>query len=379
MPPRPPRGFSLIELLVVIAVIGVLVALLLPAVQAAREAGRRVQCVNNLKQIGLGLHGYLSQFGAFPPGRMYPDRTDPANGHQQFQGAYTFYPVELVRTGAWTGFFSVHCHILGHMEQTAAYHALNFSTTNAGELTTGGGLVVASPNYTAFIVTLGGFLCPSDPNSTRGPRGENNYRVNFGGSTPYAGGSTRPFNDRATAHLADGAFTYGDALRPGDFPDGLAHTAFAAERVKGSGLSGARARRDSDSIYLPTLSIPIDPDALRRRCLDPRPPVSGFGSHGRWLPGADYSDGWGFAWYVATLYNHVAPPNWRGWDCAVGTSIPDVPSEHAIISARSRHPGGVNVLLGDGSVRFIKETIAPSAWRALGTRHGGETLSADDT
>jgi prepilin-type N-terminal cleavage/methylation domain-containing protein len=371
-------GFTLIEVLVVMAIIGLLIALLLPAVQAAREAGRRVQCMNNLKQIGLGLHGYHAQFGVFPPGRMYPDLTDPANGHRQYQGVYTFYPAELIDAGAWTGCFSVHCHILGHMEQPAAYHALNFSTTNAGELTAGGGARIVSPNYTAFTTTLGSFLCPSDPNSTRGPRGENSYRVNFGGATPYAGGGTRPDNDRATALVVNGAFSYGYSFGIADFTDGMAHTAMATERVKGSGISGARSRRDSDNIFLPTLGLPLDADSLMRRCLDPRPPISGFGSNGRWLPGADYSDGWGFAWYVATLYNHVAPPNWRGWDCAVGTSIPDVPSEHAIMSARSRHPGGVDVLIGDGSVRFVKETVDVSTWRALGTRNGGEALTDGD-
>ncbi|GIW87869.1 MAG: general secretion pathway protein GspG [Isosphaeraceae bacterium] len=375
---RPPRAITLVELLVVLAIIGTLIGLLLPAIQQAREAGRRVQCLNNLKQFGLGLHGYLSQFGAFPPGRMYPDRTDPAAGHLQFQQAYTFYPAQLIQTGAWTGFFSVHCHILGHMEQTAAYHALNFATTHTGELTSDGGRHVVAPNYTALTLTLGSFLCPSDPHSTRGPRGENNYRVNFGGSTPYAGGGTRPLNDRLTAHLIDGAFTYGDVLRPGDFVDGLAQTVFAAERVKGSGRTGPNVRRDSDSIYIPTLAVPLDIPRLMLRCLAPPTPVSGFGSHGRWLPNADYSDGWGFAWYVATLYNHVAPPNWRGWDCSVGTSIPDVPSEHAVIAARSRHPGGVHVLLGDGSVRFLRDAIDLSLWRALGTRDGGETLTGLD-
>ena len=106
-----------------------------------------------------------------------------------------------------------------------------------------------------------------------------------------------------------------------------------------------------------------------------------FYQHGRYVSSPDFrlqfSDGWGFAWYVATLYNHAAPPNWRGWDCGLGTSIVDVPSEHAIVSARSQHPGGVNAMLGDGSVKFIKDSVNLQTWRALGTRNGGEVISAD--
>jgi prepilin-type processing-associated H-X9-DG protein len=92
---------------------------------------------------------------------------------------------------------------------------------------------------------------------------------------------------------------------------------------------------------------------------------------------SQFSDGWGYSWYVATRYNHVAPPNWKGWDCGVGSSIMDVPSEHSIVSARSQHPGGANVMLCDGSVKFENDTVDLTTWRGLGSRNGGEVISSD--
>ena len=382
---RPPksvarRAFTLIELLVVIAIIAVLIALLLPAVQAAREAARRMQCTNNLKQMGLGLHNYHSTHNAFPPGRMSPDWI--RNG--VLQNNYTSYGgVNSSTPGEWTGFWSVHCHILNYMEQVNAYNAMNFSAALSGTMQSAAGAIV-NPNYTAFILTQNAFTCPSDPAGGSGPGGDNNYRANFGGSSPYAGGQARPNNTVGGITGGNGAFTIGQSVSIASMTDGTSNTVVMAERTKGSGSFAAPGRGDSIIVSGVTLGFadgPTDSDRLMQACNIQPAQSAFFYQQGRYVasPGfqLQFSDGWGFAWYVATLYNHAAPPNWRGWDCGLGTSIVDVPSEHAIVSARSQHPGGVNAMLGDGSVKFIKDSVNLQTWRALGTRNGGEVISAD--
>ncbi len=377
---RGRSGFTLIELLVVIAIIAVLIGLLLPAVQAAREAARRTQCVNNLKQIGLGLHNYHSTFDAFPPGRMSPD---VVRAGAPDYGGYSSYGSVANAAGNWTGFYSVHCHLLNYMEQVPAYNAMNFSGVNSARMRDASNNIV-SPNFTAFVLTQSTFICPSDPfTGTQG--GENNYRANFGGSTPYAGGGARGSSDanRPRSGTDNGAFTYGPGLSIAQFADGTSSTTVFAERTKGSASNAAPAKSDNIFVqYTLNFNPQSDADGLMALCQSTAA-TSGnaFYQQGRYAAspgfGLQFSDGWGYAWYVSTLYNHVAPPNWKGNDCGVGSSIMDVPSEHAIVSARSQHPGGANLLLGDGSIKFIKDTVSLQTWRALGTRSGGEVLSSD--
>ncbi len=375
-PAKAKRGFTLIELLVVIAIIAVLIALLLPAVQSAREAARRTQCVNNMKQIGLGLHNYHSTYNCFPPGRMTPDYV--LNGN--IQTSYTNYNGGDAGTpGTWMGTYSVHCHILNYMEQTAAYNAMNFSAPNSARLMTGGGKVVNSANYTAFALAQSTFLCPSDPYTTGGGVSENNYRYNFGGSTPYAGATSNTAQTDTTGVAAgNGAFTIGPGISIAGITDGTSNTSAFAERTKGTGATFPTPPGPSDHVtWANRASGLVNIDNLFRDCATFRSDSFNFYAPGRFLPNTDFSDGWPFAWYMSSMYNHVAPPNWKGQDCGTFSSIPDTPGEHAIVSARSLHPGGVNSLLADGSVRFVKDSVNVQTWRALGTRNGGEVISAD--
>jgi prepilin-type N-terminal cleavage/methylation domain-containing protein/prepilin-type processing-associated H-X9-DG protein len=380
---RCKRGFTLVELLVVIAIIGVLVSLLLPAVNAAREAARRTQCINNIRQMALAAVNYESANSVFPPGRITCDWEVGGN----CRTAYTSYgSVAINNPTTKTGFRSVHIWILPYMEAQAIYDLIDFTRPIGKQMTVGNGAQPINPSYDAFSKAEAMFICPSDPFT--GVRvSENNYRVNFGGSTPYGGA---PDVGRQNEHDAvdpagfsvkgNGAFSIGKkGLGAGKYKDGLSKTAFISERTKGTGQSSDLIPGPSDITSRPggqQFTFPINIDQMFAICSQqtPSPDPFSFSAAGRWLQGPDWSNGWPFAGYDSTQYNHVAPPNWAARDCAGFSSISDTPGEHAIIAARSAHPGSVNVAFGDGHVATVPDGVDLQVWRAVGTRNGREAV-----
>ena len=372
---RRRRGFTLVELLVVIAIIGVLIALLLPAVQAAREAARRTQCVNNLKQMGLGAANYESAHGRFPPGRLKPDVERLAGGqwHEQPSPSnYNAAPIATVRYGN----FSVHVWILPYMEANNVYQLIDFSVGQSKKMLSGG--IPVNPHYDAYATAAGLFICPSDAN-TGVVISENNYRSNFGGSTFYAGYDQAAFAEGPTRLSSEGlpaggngAFSYGKkGLKSSAFVDGLSNTAFFSERIKGSGIdASADVPTKAEIIGLGMGNSLHVIATIFDKCLTYTPSPAGqiFAGAGRWLDGDDWSNGWPFAGYDSSQYNHVAPPNWAGQDCGTNSFIPDSPAEHAIVAARSDHPGSVVVAFGDGHTEIVSDDIDLATWHARGSR-----------
>jgi hypothetical protein len=286
------------------------------------------------------------------------------------------------------------------MEESAIYDMINFKVGQVLQMTNSG--VPYNINYQAYATAKNLFLCPSDPNTGR-IISENNYRYNFGGSTPFAGAKgpgspsdytatwTGTYNGQQVTLSAggNGAFTIGvKGLSSRAFTDGLAKTAFFAERTKGTGNSAnsAPAVPTHDDMIgaslapggLFTTSL-FDPQSQYIACGSYVPKTETglvFSAAGRWLdvppPDGDFSNGWPFAGYSNTEYNHVAPPNWSGYDCGIGSYIADTPWEHAIVSARSAHPGVCVVAFGDGHTENISDNIDLLIWRAMGTRNGAD-------
>jgi prepilin-type N-terminal cleavage/methylation domain-containing protein/prepilin-type processing-associated H-X9-DG protein len=359
---RKRSAFTLIELLVVIAIIAVLIALLLPAVQMAREAARRTQCRNNLKQIGLALHNYLATHSVFPIGRYHP---------------------ESMPGTLWTGRLAPTCGLGPFLEENALFNSSNFLVGND-----------LNQNLTCLRSQLEVLLCPSDAQLPgnwidvlapgAGDWGDTNYRYNMGVTScqtrvnATASGSVGPLNAVCEAEMK-GAFTDHSALQSRDFVDGLANTAMASERCKGD-LNGLVPNTGfwnvkTDFILVGSASTATSVQTTAAHldvCKAVNPPVNaGFSTMGR--------DLWPEASYNHTLYNHVITPNSVVPDCGFCNTQNTVRVctnniSRAIVAPRSYHPGSVNVLMGDGTVRSVTDSIDEIIWRALGTRSGQETV-----
>ena len=324
-------GFTLIELLVVIAIIAVLIALLLPAVQSAREAARRSQCVNNLKQIGLAMHNYESSNGSLPPGK------------------------KSCCWGTWLVF------VLPQVEQQALYNAWNFGG-DLVYLTSGSAFDVplrysGAANTTVTATRVPAYMCPSDGGNTTltgiGQVTSQNYVANFGNTVTVQpasltfGGNTYAFGGAPFTDLcAPGEGMSGQRVATfASVSDGLSNTLLVSEVIVGTGKGGQ-------------YSAPYD--------------LRGFSWWGAgtsftaWLaPNSSQPD-------VTEDPSYCVYPYAQNPPCTAPTAA--LPMNNG---ARSRHSGGVNTAMGDGSVRFVKNSISLNIWRALSSTKGGEIVSAD--
>ena len=336
------RGFTLIELMVVITILGVLVALLLPAVQSAREAARRMQCVNNLKQLGLAVQNYSGVNGALPPAA--------ATGPE------------------WSNNFSMKARVLPFMERASLFDALNTSFFQE-----------SAQNATTLTTIVETFLCPADGNLPCGT-----YAV--GGSGARQIGYTSYPNNLGTTPTNNGGRYDGPAYFMGaggvpsvaalaatvtlaDITDGTSSTALWGEMVRGRNGSTSPG---PNQVYLMSIHPPGNnanaPLVTYLNACEAATALAGFDYKGR-IWGTDYAAQGGG-------YSHIMTPNRKA--CLFQGQTQPLEYSAVCVGASSFHPGGVNVGFLDGSVRPVRDGVHRQVWWAIATKAGGEVIEAGD-
>ncbi len=334
------RAFTLIELLVVIAIIAVLIALLLPAVQAAREAARRAQCVNNLKQLGLAIQNYHDANNALPPTGM------------------------RIVAGVSFQNQSLKVRILPFIEQQPLFNSVNFSFgMPTGD--TGSSEDPMGSNTTLLHVTISAYNCPSDANIPNPTYNFSSYANTLGNSPGFNGGMfdgaayyigtvSIPICPTGTNTANMGPVSLAAVI------DGTSNTAIFSEVIKGR---GATSGLGSDITFkMGGTSCTYTTDfAINSACQA----STTFGDGQRGMQWPRYYEGRGGGYF------HTVVPNGKSCIYSSEGSPPNP------IGASSYHSGGVNVSFLDGSVRFVKNSVAYQTWHAIATRAGGEIISAD--
>ena len=309
---RKQTGFTLVELLVVIAIIGILVGLLLPAVQAARESARRMQCSNHLKQIGLALHNYESA-------------------------------QKLIPAGWNSSTISTHASLLPYMEQPALYETIDFSKAYSH-----------AKNAIPRAVNVPTFQCPSDPQPYKpADLGGNNYRTNTGTGIVHGQPGKTIGSTNYGMPAPDGVFVSGKYLAFADVIDGLSTTAAFSEACKGDFNQTFSTKYDT---FQPG-TYPANADEAVSMC-------NAINTKNITFQGfSDVGASWLRGYHSTSMYYHVNIPNGRS--CMY-------PPGRIATTATSEHQGGVQVLRCDGSISFVTENVDMALWRALGTRNGDE-------
>ena len=330
---RARVGFTLVELLVVIAIIGILVGLLLPAVQAAREAARRMQCANNLKQIGLAMHMHMDTKKGLP-----------ANGNYVWNGS------AMTTTNAWSGM----ARILPHLEQENLFRGIDFAVNYNAQ--TG----ISSKRVATYI-------CPSEINDkgygTDPIYGNKHWPINYAMNH----GTWSVLTNKALGlRYGDGAFGPNRTYRPADMVDGMSNT-LALSEVKA--FTNRVAGASNAAVFAPVLAPPTNVNSLSLGTFNP----ASF-THVEWVDGKVHETGFTTTFAPNTKVAYMSGGANYDVDVVLATES-NLGDTYAAVTSRSYHASGVNTLLMDGSVHHFSNNVALEVWRAYGTRAGGEVAS----